>query len=136
MSDTDRIEVVYDKECPICDFYCQHIGVRESVGELVRIDARDDSEIMNEITSLGLDIDEGMVVRVGDEIHYGADAIHELTKLSSEKGFVNTAARLSFGSRRLARLLYPLFKSLRNLLLKVLGKSRINNLQRTGNDRF
>ena len=103
---------------------------------LVRIDARDDSEIMNEITSLGLDIDEGMVVRVGDEIHYGADAIHELTKLSSEKGFVNTAARLSFGSRRLARLLYPLFKSLRNLLLKVLGKSRINNLQRTGNDRF
>ena len=136
MSDTDRIEVVYDKECPICDFYCQRIDVRESVGELVLIDARDDSEIMNEITSLGLDIDEGMVVRVRDEIHYGADAIHELANLSSEKGFVNTAARLSFGSRRLARLLYPLFKSLRNLLLKMLGKFRINNLQRTGNDRF
>ncbi len=85
MSDTDRIEVVYDKECPICDFYCRRIDVRESVGELMRIDARDDSEIMNEITSLGLDIDEGMVVRVGDELHYGADAIHELANLSSER---------------------------------------------------
>ncbi len=136
MSDADRIEVVYDKQCPICDFYCQRIDVRESVGELVRVDARDDSEIMNEITSLGLDIDEGMVVRVGDELHYGADAIHELANLSSKKGFVNKAARLTFGSRRLARLLYPLCKSLRNLLLKMLGKSRINNLQRTGNDRF
>ena len=55
MSDSDRIEVVYDKECPICEFYCQRIDIRESVGELVRVDARDDSEIMSEITALGLD---------------------------------------------------------------------------------
>ena len=136
MSDTDRIEVVYDRECPICEFYCQRIDVRESVGELVRVDARDDSEIMTEITALGLDIDEGMVVRVGDEFHYGADAIHELAKLGSKKGFVNNAARLGFGSRRIARLLYPLFKFLRNLLLKMLGKTRINNLQQAGKDHF
>ena len=136
MSDSDRIEVVYDKECPICEFYCQRIDVRESAGELVRVNARDDSEIMSEITELGLDIDEGMVVRVGDELHYGADAIHALAQLGSEKGFVNNAARLGFGSRRVARLLYPFFKILRNLLLKILGKTRINNLQRAGKDRF
>ena len=136
MSDSHRIEVVYDKECPICDFYCQRIDVRESVGELVRVDARDDSEVMAEITALGLDIDEGMVVRVGDELHYGADAIHELALLSSEKGFVNNASRLGFRSRRVAHLLYPIFKFLRNMLLKKLGKSRINNLQQPGNDRF
>ncbi len=136
MSNTDRIEVVYDKECPICEFYCQRIDVSESVGELVRVDARDDSEIMTEITALGLDIDEGMVVRVGDEFHYGADAIHELAKLGSNKGFVNNAARLGFGSRRIARLLYPLFKFLRNMLLKMLGKTRINNLQQAGKDHF
>ena len=136
MSNTDRIEVVYDKECPICEFYCKRIDVSESVGELVRVDARDDSEIMTEITALGLDIDEGMVVRVGDEFHYGADAIHELAKLGSNKGFVNNAARLGFGSRRIARLLYPLFKFLRNLLLKMLGKTRINNLQQAGKDSF
>ncbi len=136
MSDTDRIEVVYDKECPICDFYCRRIDVRKSAGELVRVDARDDSELMSEITALGLDIDEGMVVRVGDELHYGADAIHELAKLGTEKGFVNNTARLGFGSRRIARLLYPFFKLLRNLLLKMLGKTRINNLQQPGKDNF
>lgn len=136
MADADRIEVVYDKECPICEFYCQRIDVRESVGALERIDARDESEVMAEITSLGLDIDEGMVVRVGDELHYGADAIHELAMLGSKKGFVNSAARLCFSSRRVAHLLYPFFKFLRNLLLKMLGKSRINNLQQPGKDRF
>ena len=136
MSDPDRIEVVYDKECPICDFYCQRIDVRESAGELLRVNARDDSEIMTEITALGLDIDEGMVVRVGDDIHYGADAIHVLAQLGSKKGFVNNAARLGFGSRRIARLFYPFFKFLRNLLLKMLGKSRINNLHKPGKDRF
>ena len=136
LSDSDRVEVVYDKECPICEFYCQRIDIRESAGELVRVDARDDSEIMSEISALGLDIDEGMVVRVGDELHYGADAIHELAKLGTEKDFVNNAARLGFGSRRVARLLYPFFKFLRNLLLKMLGRSRINNLQQPDNDRF
>ena len=136
MSDSDRIEVVYDKECPMCEFYCQRIDVRESAGALVRVNARDDSEIMSEITELGLDIDEGMVVRVGDEFHYGADAIHALAQLGSEKGFVNNAARLGFGSRRVARLLYPFFKFLRNLFLKILGRTRINNLQRPGKDRF
>ena len=136
MSDWYDIEVVYDKECPVCDFYCQRIDVRKSDGHLVLTDARDDSEIMDEITALGLDIDEGMVVRVGDKLHYGADAIHELALLSSGRGFVNAVSRLMFQSRRLSRLFYPVFRTARNLLLKILGKTRINNLQQADNDRF
>ena len=120
----------------MCEFYCQRIDLRASAGELVRVNARDDSEIMSEITDLGLDIDEGMVVRVGDELHYGADAIHALAQLGSAKGLVNNAARLGFGSRRVARLLYPFFKFLSNLLLKILRRTRVNNLQQTGKDRF
>ncbi len=136
MSDSPDIEVVYDKECPVCDYYCKRIDVRQSAGQLLHINARDDSEIMDEITALGLDIDEGMVVRVGDELHYGADAIHELARLSSGTGFVNAMSRLMFSSRRMSRALYPLFRFMRNMLLKILGKTRINNLRQAGNDRF
>ncbi len=136
MSDSHDIEVVYDKECPVCDFYCQRIDVQKSDGNLVLTDARDDSEIMDDITALGLDIDEGMVVRVGDKLYYGADAIHELALLSSGKGFVNAMSRLMFRSRRMSRLFYPVFRMGRNLLLKILGKTRINNLQQDNNDRF
>ena len=136
MGESKDIELVYDKQCPICEFYCQRIDVQESAGQLVRIDARDDSDIMRDITALGLDIDEGMVVRVGDEIHYGADAIHELALLSSGKGFINAMAKLTFGSLTIARMMYPFFRFFRNIFLKVLGRTRVNNLQQPGNERF
>ena len=136
MSESNDIELVYDKQCPICEFYCQRIDVKESAGQLVRIDARDDSDIMQDITALGLDIDEGMVVRVGDELHYGANAIHELALLSSGKGFVNAMAKLTFGSRAIARVMYPFFRFVRNMFLKMLGRTRINNLQQLDNERF
>ena len=136
MTDPTDIEVVYDKECPVCDFYCNRIEVRDSVGRLVRIDARADSEIMDEITARGLDIDEGMVVRIGEQLHYGSDAIHELALLSSDKGFVNFMAKKTFGSKTMARMFYPFFRFMRNMLLKLLGRTRINNLGNPDKDRF
>ena len=136
MSDSPDIELVYDQECPVCDFYCKRIDVRQSAGQLLYITARDDSEIMDEMTARGLEMEEGRVVRVGDELHYGADAIHELALLSSGKGFVNAMSRLTFGSRHMSRALYPLFRLARNMLLKVLGRTRVNNLQQAGKDRF
>lgn len=130
----DDIEVVYDKECPICDFYCTRADVDD--GRLVLIDAREDSDAMRDITAMGLDIDEGMVVRIGDELYYGSDAIHALAEKSSGKGFVNFLGKLAFRSHLTARLFYPPLKAIRNLLLKLLGRSRINNLQQDGKDRF
>ena len=136
MSNSRDIDVVYDKECPVCDYYCERIDVQQSAGILRRINARDDSDIMDEITARGIDIDEGMVVRIGDRLHYGADAIHELALLSSGKGFVNAMSRLMFSSRRMSRALYPIFKFMRNMLLKILGRTRINNLQQADNEHF
>ena len=136
MTNHSDIQLVYDKQCPVCEFYCQRIDVDESAGTLLRVDARDASDIMDEITSLGLDIDEGMVLKVGDELYYGSDAINSLALLSSRSGFLNWLAHSVFRSRRASRLLYPIMKACRNLLLKILGRSRINNLQRSGNDRF
>ena len=134
MPEENDIEVVYDKDCPVCDFYCTRADVAE--GRLQLIDAREDTEIMRDITALGLDIDEGMVVRIGDDLYYGSDAIHALAQKSSGKGFVNFLGKWVFRSRTAARILYPPLKGIRNLLLKLLGRSRINNLQQEGMDRF
>ena len=136
MQNADDIQLVYDKECPVCDYYCRKIDVGDPAGRLVRIDAREESEIMAEITARGLDIDEGMVLKIGDDLYHGSDAIHELALLSSKSGFFNRIAFAAFGWRPMARLLYPIMKSCRNLLLRMLGRSRINNLNRPGNERF
>jgi predicted DCC family thiol-disulfide oxidoreductase YuxK len=136
MNDAREILVVYDKQCPACDYYCNLVRIKQSVGRLVLVDARDGGPIMDEITARGLDIDQGMVVKVGDELYYGPDAIHVLALMGTNKGFFNRLAHWSFRSRALSRVLYPVLKACRNLLLKLLGKTKINNLQISGNDRF
>lgn len=136
MSKHKTIRIVYDKECPVCDFYCQKFDAAESEEDLLRIDARDQSDLMNEITEIGLDIDEGMVVKIDDRLYYGSDAIHQLSLLSSGKGIVNWIGKFAFRSRQVAAALYPVLKFFRNMLLKILGKTRINNLQQADKERF
>jgi hypothetical protein len=91
---------------------------------------------MEEITAAGLDIDQGMVVKVGGQIYYGPDAIHVLALMGTNKGFFNRLAYLSFRSKAASRVLYPALRTCRNLLLKLLSKTKINNLGVTGNDKF
>jgi len=131
-----EVLIVYDKQCPACDYYCNLVRIRESVGDLILVDARDGGPLMDEITASGLDIDQGMVVKVGDEIYYGSDAIHVLALMGTNKGLFNKLAYLAFRSKTASRILYPILRACRNLLLKLLGKTKINNLEAPGNDRF
>lgn len=136
MTNSRQILVIYDRQCPACDYYCNMVRIRESVGELVLINARDAGPIMDEITAQGLDIDQGMVVKIGDELYYGADAIHVLALMGTNQGLFNRVAYCLFRSSFISRLLYPVLRGCRNLLLKLLGKTKINNLGLDNNERF
>jgi predicted DCC family thiol-disulfide oxidoreductase YuxK len=131
-----EIVVVYDKQCPACDYYCNLVRIRESIGRLILVDAREGGSIMKEITARGLDIDQGMVVKVGAELYYGADAIHALALMGTNQGIFNRIAYGSFRSRGVSKVLYPILKGCRNLLLMALRRTKINNLEIEGNDRF
>ena len=87
-------------------------------------------------TVLGLDIDQGMVLKMGGVIYYGADAIHALALISSRSGVFNRLNYWLFKSKRVSAVLYPLLRFIRNLILKTLGKTKINNLNNAGNDHF
>ena len=132
----EPILLIYDKDCPACNAYCQLVRIRQSVGELQLINAREDSAIMQEITALGLDIDQGMVLKMANSTYYGSDAIYMLSLLSSRSGVFNRLNYHLFKSRRVAKWLYPLLRGCRNLLLKLLRKRKINNLHISGNDSF
>ena len=132
----EEILLVYDRECPACNAYCQIVKIRESAGDLRIVDARENSGIMDEITSRGLDIDQGMVLKMGGQLYYGADAIHALALIGSRSGVFNRINYWIFKSKTASSILYPLLRFFRNLLLKILGKTKINNLNVTGNDKF
>ncbi|MEP5763204.1 MAG: DCC1-like thiol-disulfide oxidoreductase family protein [Halieaceae bacterium] len=132
----EEILLVYDRECPACNAYCQVVNIRESVGDLRIVDARGNSEIIEEITSQGLDIDQGMVLKMGGQLYYGADAIHALALIGSRSGIFNRINYWIFKSKAASSILYPMLRFCRNLLLKILGKTKINNLDSEGNDKF
>ncbi len=132
----EEILLVYDKQCPVCDNYCRLVRIRETVGELKLMDARKSSAVMDEITSQGLDIDQGMVLKMGDRLYYGSDAIHALALISSRSGIFNRLNYWMFKSRTLYHFFYPILRFFRNLLLKLLRKTKINNLRLENNDRF
>ncbi len=146
MSETDQsptqllndepLLLVYDKECPACNNYCRMVRIRESVGELKVVDAREDSPIMKEITDAGLDIDDGMVLKMGNRLYYGSDAIHALSLISSRSGLFNRLNYVLFRSKRVSHIVYPMLRFGRSILLKLLGKTRINNLNIDGRERF
>jgi predicted DCC family thiol-disulfide oxidoreductase YuxK len=132
----DEIILVYDWECPACDTYCRLIFPSGSAGKLHLVNARESSAVVDEITQAGLDLDQGMVVKMGGRLYYGANAIHILALVSSRSDLFNKLNYYGFRSHTLSRILYPGLRTCRNLLLKFMGKTKINNLKVAGNDRF
>ncbi len=132
----EQILLVYDGECPACSNFSQVVRIRANVGDLRIVDARQDSDIRDELTKLGLDLDQGMALKMGGQIYYGAEALHALALISSRSGTFNRANYWIFKSKPLSRLLYPILRFFRNLLLKILRKNKINNLNIEGNDEF
>lgn len=131
-----EVLLIYDKECPVCDAYCRMVRIRDGAGTLRLVNARDASAVMDEITAQGLDIDQGMALKVDNVLYYGSDAIHALSLMSSTSGIFNRLNYSIFRSSRLSRILYPAFRYLRNLLLKVLRKTKVNNLKFNDNEKF
>jgi len=121
--------LVYDGECPVCTTYCKYIRIRAAVGQLHLVDARLPGPLMDEITQLGLDIDQGMVLKFKNAIYYGPDAIHLLTLLSTPSGIFNRINYYLFSTHIGAAIVYPIGKAFRTLLLKLLGIHYIENLK-------
>jgi predicted DCC family thiol-disulfide oxidoreductase YuxK len=135
-SKREEILLLYDRECPACNAYCQVIKIKESVGDLRIVNARENSEFLKKITTQGIDIDQGMVLKIGDQLYYGSDAIHTLALIGSRSGIFNRLNYWIFKSKRLSSILYPVLRIFRNLLLKILRKTKINNLKTKDNDKF
>ena len=134
--DREEILLVYDKECPACDTYCQLVQIQKSKYNFKIIDARERSEVMEEITAQEFDIDEGMILKMKGKFYYGSDAIHTLAMISKQSGIFNRLNCWIFRSKAVSSCLYPILRFCRNLLLKFLGKTRINNLGKLGNEKF
>jgi predicted DCC family thiol-disulfide oxidoreductase YuxK len=123
--DEPRAWVVYDGQCPFCSRYVQLLRLRASVGQVRLIDARGGGPIVEELRRSGVDLDEGMVLKLDGRIYHGHDCIHVLALLSTPSGLFNRINAAAFRSPRTARLLYPVLRAGRNGVLRLLGRSKL-----------
>lgn len=120
-----RAWLVYDGECYFCQHYARLLRVREAVGELTLVNARDGGPLVDEVRALAHDLNDGMALKMGRRWHLGNDALHTLALLSDRRGVFGVANRLLFGSPGAARLAYPVLKLGRCTLLRMRRIGRI-----------
>ena len=124
----DGAIIVYDGECPFCSRYVAVVRLRDLVGPVRLVNAREPDPIVDELRRAGYDLDEGMVLRYGGRTYHGADCIMMLAMLSTPVGPFNRVNAAIFRSPTASRLLYPVLRTGRNAVLRLLGRTRIADM--------
>lgn len=117
--------LIYDGDCPFCSNFVKLTRLRETVGTIRIVNARDASSQLDEALSAGFVIDEGMLLKIDDQYYHGADCMNRIALLTSRSGFINKTILFIFRSHRLSQILYPILRFFRNTTIKLLGVSRL-----------
>ena len=119
------VVILYDGECPFCTGFARLVRLREAVGPVRIVNARDGGVEVDAVRAAGLDLDEGNAVIEGGRIHHGADAQMWLAARSARSHPIGLFLRALFATPALGRASYPVLRGLRNLALRIRGKGMI-----------
>jgi predicted DCC family thiol-disulfide oxidoreductase YuxK len=117
--------IVYDGQCPFCSRYVQLVRLRETLGQVGLFDARKGGPQVEEARRAGL-LDEGMVLKLDGRLYHGAECIHMLALLSTPSSWFNRVNAAMFRSQTASRVLYPVLRTGRNAVLRLLGRSKLD----------
>jgi predicted DCC family thiol-disulfide oxidoreductase YuxK len=125
MSSTKQIAyLIYDGDCPVCNNFTKYYAIKQNV-DLVLIDARKPHALVDEAVAKGFLLDEGIVVKIGEQHYYSSDAMIVLAGLANKRKVFGFLTYLFFSTKLTAKIIYPICKSIRNLVLKVLGIKKL-----------
>lgn len=119
--------LVYDGDCPFCSRYVKLLRLRDSIGPVALINAREGGPRVERLRELGYKLDGGFVLEWEDRIYYGADAINRLALLSTRSSLFNKVNAFVFKSRTASKVLYPVLRTGRDLTLFLMGRSKLGS---------
>ena len=122
MTERRFFRVLYDGDCPFCRSYVTFARLRETVGEVELIDARQRTDLTLYYEGLGYLIDDGMIVDTGEEVYYKGDAVWAINSLAS----TNPVLRL-MENRRYVKWVYPCLRAMRNGVNRLRGVRSIRS---------
>lgn len=124
------ISFIFDGDCPLCSRAALALRIKKAYGALHLIDARKNLEhpLVQQLTALQLDLDEGMVLYDGVRFHHGKDALKLMARYAERKGLFNLFTKSLYWSDFLASVTYPPMRATRNWLLRRKKAAPIDNL--------
>lgn len=123
----DKLQVVYDGECPFCSSYVKLVRLRDVAGQVELISARDDHPVVRDLLAQNYDLDKGMAVLYEGRIYYGAEAVNFLSAISTPSGLFNRLMKVTFRHRWFADLMYPFLRFGRNAALFFKGSKQLKD---------
>lgn len=131
VSQLEGVWFVYDGECPVCKHAAQALRIKQEFGELHLLNAREaaDHGLVEQISRLGYDLDEGMVIYARQQYYYGAQALKFMAAHGRQQNGFMFFCRSLFWSASLTKLFYPWMRGVRNWLIARKGQGPIDNLQ-------
>jgi hypothetical protein len=118
----EKIVLVYDGECPICRRYSAYIRLRQRV-EIELCNARDRPDLVASLLDRGYDLNQGMALLWGEQVHLGRSALRVLDTLTLTSGLLDAPIRCLLRVPGAAFFIYPLCKAIRWIALKATGKN-------------
>jgi predicted DCC family thiol-disulfide oxidoreductase YuxK len=121
-ADRPGMTVVYDGGCPFCANYVTLMNLRNAVGAVTLVDARNDAPVVKALAARGYDLNEGMAVLFGDKVYYGEDAVTFISSLTNSRNWLGRLVTGLLRTPSRAALFYPIMKLGRRVTLKALGR--------------
>ncbi|ESQ74232.1 DCC1-like thiol-disulfide oxidoreductase family protein [Asticcacaulis sp. AC402] len=127
MTEGQPIQLVYDGDCPFCTASAHMVRIKQAVGSLQILNAREigDTPLMVQIAAHGFDLNQGIVVKFENRLYHGKDALHLLAMIGSDRGWLNRLNVALFRNRTTVAIAYPAMKAIRRLMLVLNGKQPI-----------
>ncbi len=126
MTEDKTVWLVYDGECPICRPAANAFKIKQAVGDLKVINAREAHPIMDELKAQGLSVDNGMVLKMGGKYYQGAEAMNICAMIGTDSDLFNKMNVMLFRSKCLSKIFYPVFKTVREIAIKCNGAGKID----------
>ncbi|GAB1267244.1 hypothetical protein NBRC116493_04970 [Aurantivibrio infirmus] len=132
----EKICLLYDRQCPVCRYFADTYELTNDHIELVN--AREQSAILKRAADRNFDVNNGIVLVVGESFYFAEDAMVQLVNRQHFPGPIGFVIGRIFKYPRLAKLVNPILVFLRKILLKLLGKQQIskNTVYRNANTKF
>jgi predicted DCC family thiol-disulfide oxidoreductase YuxK len=125
LDSSSKMVIVYDGQCPFCTSYVRLMALKAAVGEVDLIDARIPGAVVRSLGERGYDLNEGMAAIYGGKIYHGSDAVVLISSMTGVRGGMGRVIATLLRSPARAKVLYPLLKTGRRLVLAALGRPKI-----------